>query len=106
LVNKIGAYPKLLQVVFLVQFLTSIGKNGSLMFITDWFGEVVFQGDPVGKQGSPAKMSFDDGLRMGNLASLCYALVSSCFGLLLPILLRVFSKRTVWICSLGVELLQ
>lgn len=95
-------FPRLLQLVFAVQFLTSIGKNGSLMFVTDWFAEVVYSGDPEASPGSPAREAFHEGVRTGSLAMLCCSIVSAGFGLLLPVLLRVFPKQRVWAAALGI----
>eukprot|EP00928_Gymnodinium_smaydae_P050382 TRINITY_DN33941_c0_g1_i1.p1 TRINITY_DN33941_c0_g1~~TRINITY_DN33941_c0_g1_i1.p1 ORF type:complete len:485 (+),score=29.57 TRINITY_DN33941_c0_g1_i1:74-1528(+) len=95
-------FPLLMRCVFIVQFLTSIGKNGSLMFVTDWFGEVVYGGDPQAPHDSEAYKSFEVGIRMGNLAMLCCGIISGAFGLLLPYLLMLCRKQLLWVGSLSV----
>jgi len=95
------SFPRLLKAVFAVQFLTSMGKNGALMFVTDWFGEQVYGGMPVAKAGSDEFERFERGVRMGSLAMLCCGAISGAFGLALPCLLRLASKRTVWAVALA-----
>lgn len=99
--DTLSNFPFLLKVVFAVQFFTSMGKNGSFMFVTDWFGEDVYHGNPRAPEGSEALLAFAKGVRMGSLAMLCCGIVSGLFGLLLPYLLRLAPLRLLWAAALG-----
>mmetsp|Transcript_118635 Transcript_118635/g.369595 ORF Transcript_118635/g.369595 Transcript_118635/m.369595 type:complete len:402 (-) Transcript_118635:7-1212(-) len=101
LVGTFRSLPALLQRVFAVQFLFSMGKNGAMIFATDWFGEVVYGGDPRGPPDSDSLARFHKGVRMGSLAMLGCGAISGLFGLALPLMLRACRKQRLWAAALG-----
>jgi len=103
-VEKYQAFPPILRIVFVVQFFTSIGKF-ALNFVTDWFGEIVFEGNPQAAEGSLEFKAFQQGIRTGSAAMMVCGITSGLFGLVLPLLLRIGAKRYVWMLSLGVGIL-
>ena len=38
-----------------------------IIYYTEYFGEVIYGGDPAAEKGTPERISYEEGLRMGSL---------------------------------------
>jgi len=91
--------PPVVSRVCVVQFFSWIAWFTFILFITDWVGEAVFEGDPYAAEGTPNRAAFDNGVRHGALALSWNAAVTMVMSVILPKLVHCVGFRAVFFTS-------
>lgn len=76
--------PSVVARVCIIQFFCWIGWFTYIVYMSDWVGEGIYNGDPYAVDGTPAKNRYDDGVRAAALAMTYQAAVTMAFSFLLP----------------------
>jgi len=85
--------------LFLIQCFTWFAWFTEFVFITSWMGSEVLQGNPNAPEGSKSRLSFDYGVRMGNVGLSLQSVVAIAYSLVLPRLVKVAGIKFCYILA-------
>ena len=67
LVGSLLSMPKVFTRLWMAHFCCWMGLMSLIIYYTEYFGEVIYNGDPAAEKGTPERISYEEGLRMGSL---------------------------------------
>lgn len=89
--------PKPYWAVFLVQLCTWVGFFTVFVYATSWVGRDVFGGNGEAPAESPARLTYEAGVRAAGRANAIQATITVLFSLIIPRLWRIFGVRAVYV---------
>lgn len=84
---------------FVVQCFTWFSWFTMFVFATSWVGAEVFNGEFTAAEGTPERVLYDRGVRMGNLGISLQAVLTVFSSLALPAVMRRFTVQQVYVAS-------
>ncbi|KAF5300445.1 hypothetical protein FQA39_LY02244 [Lamprigera yunnana] len=70
------------------------------LYFTDFVGEAVFNGDPLGPEGSVERELYEEGIRFGCWGMSMYSLSCACYSIVIEKLIKRFRARRVYVGGL------
>ncbi|XP_063229088.1 proton-associated sugar transporter A [Bacillus rossius redtenbacheri] len=98
--SSIVFMPGFLRVLCLTNLFCWMAHVCYSLYFTDYVGEAVFQGDPAAADGTPAKDTYEDGVRFGCWGMSMYSLSCACYSLVIEKLIKRFRARRVYVGGL------
>ncbi|XP_077283736.1 membrane-associated transporter protein-like isoform X2 [Arctopsyche grandis] len=89
-----------MKILYLTNVLAWISFLSYALYFTDFVGECVYGGNPMGLQGSEELNAYNDGVRFGCWGLAMYALACSIYSLIIEILIKKFKAKCVFIGGL------
>ena len=99
LVSLLFMMPSVFTRLWLAHFCSWMGLMSLILYYTEFFGEIMFSGDPNAEKGSESRNNYEEGLRMGSLGLFCQNIVAMLTSFFIDALLLKFGKRTVFLAS-------
>lgn len=92
--------PYALRRLVYANFFAWAGVMAFLLFYTDYMGEIVYQGKPSAAVGTPLRLQYDDGVRMGSFGLFLHAVMSSFAAPTIEKLQNIYGMKVIHVTSL------
>eukprot|EP00871_Galdieria_phlegrea_P000674 jgi/Galph1/1607/GphlegSOOS_G290.1 len=91
--------PKEMSKVSMVYFLSWAAFSPFQFYTTDWIGKSVMHGDPQKRIGTPERIAYEEGVRIGALALAGLSIVMTLFSMIQTYFVRLLGMRRVYALS-------
>ena len=70
-----------------------------ILYYTEFFGEIMYEGDPGAEKGTPERQNYEEGLRMGSLGLFCQNVVAMLCSFFIDNFIQKFGRRNVYLST-------
>ena len=83
----------------MAHFCSWMGLMSVILYYTEFFGEIMYEGDPGAEKGTPERQNYEDGLRMGSLGLFCQNVVAMFCSFFIDNFIQKFGRRNVYLST-------
>ncbi|KAL4658583.1 solute carrier family 45 member 3 [Arapaima gigas] len=94
--------PLVIRRLFVAELCSWMALMTFMLFYTDFIGEGLYHGVPTATPGSPERLQYDEGVRVGSLGLFLQCVTSVVFSLLIDRLVARMGTRVVYLSSIVV----
>jgi len=101
LISLLFMMPSVFTRLWVAHFCSWMGLMCVILYYTEFFGEIMYQGDPNAEKGSIDRQNYEEGLRMGSLGLFTQNIIAMFSSFYIDALILKFGKRNVFLLSTG-----
>ena len=99
LVSLLFLMPSVFTRLWMAHFCSWMGLMSVILYYTEFFGEIMYGGDPGAEKGSVQRQNYEAGLRMGSFGLFCQNVVAMLCSFFIDNVIQRFGRRNVYLFS-------
>jgi len=102
LVSLLFLMPSVFTRLWMAHFCSWMGLMSVILYYTEFFGEIMYGGDPGAEKGSVQRQNYEAGLRMGSFGLFCQNVVAMLCSFFIDNVIQRFGRRNVYLFSTAI----